>query len=103
LLQNSVEDVILLEYMRHIDHGEHIDSSTYRNPCHYNFSSFITEEHKQVYVMMGMVTCSRIREETIQSLIRKGHSHSCLLLMKIKCGILDHLTMLILDQQLIYK
>jgi hypothetical protein len=50
LLQSTIEDVILLEYIWQIDYGEHIDSSTYIGLCHNNASSFITDEHKQVYV-----------------------------------------------------
>jgi hypothetical protein len=44
--------VILLEYMWQIDHGEHTDSLTYIDVCHYilSISGCGTEEHKAAYV-----------------------------------------------------
>jgi hypothetical protein len=48
-MQNAIEDVILLEYMRKIDQGEHTDSSTYIDICNCNVSCFRTEEHREVY------------------------------------------------------
>jgi hypothetical protein len=49
LMQSAIEDVILLEYMRQIDHGENTDSSTYIDICHCNVSRFGTEEHREIY------------------------------------------------------
>jgi hypothetical protein len=44
LMQSAIEDAIVLEYMRQIDHGEHTDSSTYMDIYHCNVSRFGTEE-----------------------------------------------------------
>jgi hypothetical protein len=49
LMQSAIEDVILLEYMRQIDHGEHMDSLTYIDIWRCNVSCFGTEEHSEVY------------------------------------------------------
>jgi hypothetical protein len=75
-----VEDVIVLEYMQQIDHGEYMHSSTYIGLRRYDVSSSGTEEQKEVYVNDRG---GDMFKDMTESLTRTGHSHSCQILRKI--------------------
>jgi hypothetical protein len=52
-MQSAVEDVILLDYMRQSDHGEHTDSLTCIDIFRFNVSRFGIEEHSDMLQDMG--------------------------------------------------
>jgi hypothetical protein len=100
LMESAIEDVLMLEYMRQIDHGDHTDSSTYIDICHCNVSCFGTEEHSEVYGngRDGDLIKDMGRNNSIPPEDRTQPFKSA---FEDQMGILERLRMLIQDQQLV--